>query len=75
MSVYFFLGAVGQVDQGSFCHVCHINRDSIVMLIVIHVTALVPLLINYASACAEFGPQGQSLPALTDTVTDGALGL
>lgn len=45
------------------------------MLIVIHVTALVPLLINYASACAEFGPQGQSLPALTDTVTDGALGL
>lgn len=37
--------------------------------------ALLPLLINYASAYVQVSLQGQSLPALTDTVTDGALGL
>ncbi len=45
------------------------------MIVFIHVTALLPLLINYALAYAEVSPQGQSFPALTDTVTDGALGL
>lgn len=45
------------------------------MIIVIHVTALFPLLINYALAYVEVSLQGQSLPGLTDTVTDGALGL
>lgn len=44
------------------------------MIIVNHVTALLPLLINYAFACVEVSPQVQTLPALTDTVTDGALG-
>lgn len=45
------------------------------MIIIIHVTALLPLLINYALAVAKASLLGHSLPDLTDTVTDGVLGL
>ncbi len=45
------------------------------MVIIIHVTVSLPLLINTALACVLVVLQGQSSPALTDTVTDGALGL
>lgn len=44
------------------------------MLALGHVTTLLPLLINDASARAEVGSQGQMLPTATDTVTDGAPG-
>lgn len=44
------------------------------MLVCSHVTALLPLLINDASARAEVGSQGQMLPAAKDTATDGAPG-
>lgn len=54
---------------------CYINIDSMVTIIVIHVTALLPVLINYALACVEVSLQGQRLPHLTHTSTDGALGL
>lgn len=48
----------------------HINRDSIITIIVILVTAFLLLFIISAFADTEVSLQGQSLTAQTDTATD-----